>query len=143
MISLKSSLEELNAMNKGTLMESLEIKYTEISEGCVKAAMPVNGRTKQPFGLLHGGASIALAETVASLGSALIVDLSKVDIRGASVATNHVGAVSDGMVYAEGRLIHRGRMTHIWDIDVKDQNGSKVSVTRITVMIVPKMIGKK
>ena len=138
MISLNSSLEELNTLNKGTLMEQLGIEYLELKEGYVKAKMPVDKRTKQPFDVLHGGASIALAETIASLGSAVLVDLGKNDVRGAAVTANHIGAVARGFVYAEAKLIHRGSITHVWDIEIKDQGGYRVSVSRITVIIIPK-----
>jgi 1,4-dihydroxy-2-naphthoyl-CoA hydrolase len=138
MLSLNSTLEELNTMNKNTLMEQLGIEYLEVKEGYVKAKMPVDNRTKQPFGILHGGASITLAETIASLGSALLVDLEKNDIRGAAVNSNHVGAVARGFVYGEAKLIHRGSITHVWDIEIKDQGGYKVSVSRITVIVIPK-----
>lgn len=138
MISLKSTLEELNSMNKNTLMEQLGIEYLEVREGYVKAKMPVDNRTKQPFGILHGGASITLAETIASLGSAVIVDLEKNDIRGAAVNSNHVGAVARGFVYGEAKLIHKGSITHVWDIEIKDQGGYRISVSRITVIVIPK-----
>ena len=138
MISLKSTIKELNALNKGTLMEQLGIEYLELKHGYVKAKMPVDGRTKQPMNILHGGASIALAETVASVGSAAIIDLDKFDVRGASVTANHVGAVSAGLVYAEAKLIHKGKITHVWDIEVRDEGGYRISVARITVIIVPK-----
>lgn len=138
MISLSSTLEELNKMNKGTLMEQLGIEYLEVKDGYVKARMPVDKRTKQPFDILHGGASIAFAETIASLGSALQVDLQKNDIRGASVSANHVGAVSRGFVYGEAKLIHKGSITHVWDIEIKDQGGYRISVARITVIVIPK-----
>ncbi len=138
MISLSSSIEELNSYSKGTLMEQLGIEYLEVKEGYVKAKMPVDKRTKQPFDILHGGASIALAETVASLGSAVLVDLEKNDIRGAAVTANHIGAVSRGFVYAEAKLIHRGSITHVWDIEIKDQGGYRISVSRITVITIPK-----
>jgi 1,4-dihydroxy-2-naphthoyl-CoA hydrolase len=138
MISLTTTLEELNATSRNTLMEQLGIEYLEVKEGFVKAKMPVDNRTKQPFGILHGGASITLAETIASLGSALLVDLEKNDIRGAAVNSNHVGAVARGFVYGEAKLIHRGSITHVWDIEIKDQGGYKISVSRITVIVIPK-----
>ncbi len=138
MISLKSTLEELNSFSKGTLMEQLGIEYLEVKEGFVKAKMPVDKRTKQPFDYLHGGASIALAETIASLGSAVLVDLEKNEVRGAAVTANHIGAVSRGHVYAEAKLIHRGSITHVWDIEIKDQGGYRISVCRITVITIPK-----
>lgn len=137
MISLKTPLEELNALNKDTLMDQLGIEYLEVKEGFVKAKMPVDNRTKQPFDILHGGASIALAETVASLGSAVLVDLEKFNVRGAAVTANHIGAVARGFVYAEAKLIHRGKITHVWDIEIKDQGGYKISVCRITVITIP------
>jgi 1,4-dihydroxy-2-naphthoyl-CoA hydrolase len=142
MISLNSTLEELNATSKGTLMEQLGIEYLEVKEGSVKAKMPVDKRTKQPFNYLHGGASIALAETIASLGSAVLVDLEKNDVRGAAVNTNHIGAVTRGFVYAEAKLIHRGSITHVWDIEIKDQGGYRISVSRITVITIPKQSAK-
>lgn len=140
MISLTSTIEELNKLNKGTLMEQLGIEYIEVKDGYVKAKMPVDKRTVQPFKILHGGASIAFAESIASLGSALIVDLQKFDIRGAAVNANHVGAVSRGFVYGEAKLIHRGKITHVWDIEIKDQGGYRISVSRITVILIPKPI---
>lgn len=138
MISIHTPLEELNSMNKDTLMDQLGIEYLEVKEGFVKAKMPVDNRTKQPFGILHGGASITLAETIASLGSAVMVDLEKNDIRGAAVTANHVGAVARGFVYGEAKLIHKGRITHVWDIEIKDQGGYRISVCRITVIVIPK-----
>jgi uncharacterized protein (TIGR00369 family) len=89
-----------------------------MDEGYLKARIPVNERTFQPDGILHGGASLALAETVAGLGSALVVDLSKYNVRGAQVSANHVGTAIKGWVVAEGRLIHREKNTHIWNIDI-------------------------
>lgn len=142
MISLNSTLEKLNATSKDTLIEQLSIEYLEVKEGFIKAKMPVDKRTKQPFDYLHGGASIALAETIASLGSALLVDLTKNEIRGAAVTANHVGAVQRGYVYAEAKLIHKGSITHVWDIEIKDQGGYRVSVCRITVIVIPKQSQK-
>ena len=138
MITLDTPISELNAQNKGTLMEQLGIEYLEIKDGYVKAQMPVDHRTKQPFDILHGGASLALAETVASLGSALLVDLNNFDIRGALVTSNHVGAVRSGVVFGEARIIHRGKMTHVWDVDIKNEQGVRASIARVTVMVVPK-----
>ncbi len=138
MISLNTSLEDLNLLNKGTLMEQLGIEYLEVKEGYVKAKMPCDKRTKQPFNYLHGGASVALAESIASLGSAVLVDLEKNDVRGAAVTANHIGAATRGFVYAEAKLIHRGSITHVWDIEIKDQGGYRISVSRITVITIPK-----
>jgi 1,4-dihydroxy-2-naphthoyl-CoA hydrolase len=104
-------MNQLNALNKGTLMEQLGIEYLEVSEGHLKAKMPVDERTFQPNRLLHGGASLALAETVGSFGSALLVNREKFEVRGAQISANHLRAVRDGWVYAEAKLIHMGRNT--------------------------------
>ncbi len=138
MITIDSNPEELNAINKGTLMEQLGIEYLEISDGYVKGKMPVDNRTKQPMGILHGGASLAFAETLASLGSLALVDPDKFDIRGASLTANHVGAITQGWVTGEASLLHKGKMTHVWDIEIKNETGTKVSVARMTVMVIPK-----
>jgi uncharacterized protein (TIGR00369 family) len=138
MITLNTPLTLLNEQNKGTLMEQLGIEYLVVKEGFIKAKMPVDHRTKQPFQILHGGASLALAETIASLGSAVLVDLEKTDIRGASVTANHIGAVRSGSVIGEATIIHRGKMTHVWDVQIKDEMGNKASIARITNVVVPK-----
>lgn len=138
MISLSTPIEELNGMNEGTLMEQLGIEYLDVKEGFVKAKMPVDRRTKQPFDILHGGASIAFAETIASLGSAVLVDLKHNDVRGVSVTANHIGAVSAGHVIGDAWLKHRGKITHVWDVEIRDQNGAGVSLVRVTVMVVTK-----
>lgn len=90
------------------------------------------------MGLLHGGGSLALAETVAGIGSALIVDLKLHDVRGSHVSANHIRAAKDGWVYAEANLLHRGRNTHIWDIEIKDEEGQLVSTCRLTNFIIPR-----
>jgi len=138
MISIDTPIEELNRMNRGTLMEKLGMEYLELKEAFVRGKMPVDERTKQPFDILHGGASLAFAETLASLGSAALVDLGENNVRGASVTANHIGAVSGGWVFGEARLLHRGRVTHVWDVEIKDEGGSGVSLIRVTVIIVPK-----
>ncbi len=119
-------------------MEQLGIEYQELKAGYVKARMPVDHRTKQPFDILHGGASLALAETIASLGSAVLIDLDRFEVRGASVTANHVGAVRSGYVTGEAKILHQGKMTHVWDVEIMDENGNRASLARITVMVVPK-----
>lgn len=138
----KPTIEKLNQLNQGTMMEQLQIEYLEIGDGFLKAKMPVDKRTFQPDGILHGGASLALAETVAGLGSALIVDLKSFNVRGAQVSANHVGTAKKGWVVAEGRLIHRGKNTHIWNIDIKNELDKLVSICRITNFIVKKDVTK-
>ena len=136
MVDLNSTLEELNNFNENTLMAQLGIEYLEAADGYLKAKMPVDKRTKQPLGILHGGASLALAETIGSMGSALIVDMEKYDVRGASISANHVGSISEDYVYGEARILHRGKYTHVWDIVISDKNGRKISISRLTNMII-------
>ncbi len=128
---------ELNALSRNTLMESLGIEYLDVEEGFVRARMPVDRRTLQPVAnILHGGASLALAETVGSLGSILITDMERYDVRGAALTANHVRPVKEGWVYAEARLLHQGRNTHIWNIDIFNEAHELVSAARLTNFIV-------
>jgi 1,4-dihydroxy-2-naphthoyl-CoA hydrolase len=136
MVDLNSTLEELNNFNNKTLMAQLGIEYLKISDGYIKAKMPVDNRTKQPLGILHGGASLALAETIGSMGSAIIVDMAKFDVRGASISANHVGSIKEGYVYGEARILHQGNYTHVWDIVISDKDGRKISISRLTNMII-------
>lgn len=138
MIDLNSTLDQLNNFNDNTLMAQLGIEYLEVTDGYIKAKMPVDERTMQPMGILHGGASLALAETIGSMGSAIIVDLKKYDVRGASISANHVGSITEGYVYGEARILHQGNYTHVWDIVISDKNGRKISISRLTNMIIKK-----
>lgn len=131
------TIDKINNLNRGTMMEHLNIEYIDIGEnGSVTARMPVNITTLQPDGILHGGANLALAETVAGLGSALLVDLSKIAVRGAQVSGNHVGTASNGFVFATGKIIHQGRYTHVWNVDIRDENEKLISTCRITNILV-------
>ena len=130
-----STIDRLNQLNKNTMMEPLGIEYLEAESGYLKARMPVNDNTKQPNGILHGGANLALAETVAGLGSAMMVDMEKYLIRGAQVSANHVGTANSGWVYAEGKIIHKGKNTHVWNIDIKNEDGKLLSTCRLTNFI--------
>lgn len=136
MLHLNTPIEELNKINQGTLMEQLHIEYLEVSDGYVKARMPVNERTKQPMGILHGGANLALAETIGGLGSALIIDLDEFDVRGSQISANHVGTTKSGWVFAEAHILHRGKNTHVWNIDIKDEEGKMVSTCRLTNFVI-------
>ena len=130
-----STINRLNQLNKKTMMEPLGIEYLEAEQGYLKARMPVNDNTKQPNGILHGGANLALAETVAGLGSAMMVDMEKYNVRGAQVSANHVGTANSGWVYAEGKVIHKGKNTHVWNIDIRNEDGKMLSTCRITNFI--------
>jgi uncharacterized protein (TIGR00369 family) len=137
MIQLKT-IEELNSLNKGTMMEWMQLEYLEAGEGYLKARIPVDERTFQPMKILHGGASLALAETVAGLGSALIVDLDIFEIKGAHVSANHIGSTTAGFAIAEGRLIHKGKNTHVWNVEISDDSGRPISTCRITNFLIKK-----
>ncbi len=135
---MQVSIKDLNDLNRGTMMETLEITYVSAEAGKIVAKMPVSEKVFQPDRILHGGASLALAETVAGLGSAMIVDLTVYSVRGAQVSANHIGAAKQGFVYATGTLIHQGKNTHVWNIDIVDENKKTVSTCRITNIIVKK-----
>ncbi len=138
MINSNTTIAELNAMNKNTLMEQLGIEYLEMKEGYVYARMPVNEKTKQPAGILHGGSSLALAETIGGLGSAFLVDLKKNIVQGSHISANHIRTAKNGWVFAKAVIIHRGRNTHVWNIDIFDEEDQLVSTCRLTNFISPK-----
>jgi len=138
MLNHNSSLEEINAINRDTLMGHLGMEYLEVREGFVLARMPVDHRTLQPAGILHGGSSLALAETIGGLGSVLIVDNIKFDVRGSQVSANHLRAGTGNWVYGKATLIHRGKNTHLWNIDILDEQDQLISSCRVTNFIIPK-----
>ncbi len=119
------------------LMECLGISITDLQHGYVKASMPVDEPVKQPFGLLHGGASVALAETVASLGSAMLIDPGNERAAGMEINANHLRPVRDGVVHAAASLIHRGSRIHVWEIRISDDRERLVCISRCTVAITP------
>lgn len=132
------SLEDINAMNHGTMMEVLGIECIEIGEDYVKSKMPVLAATKQPMGLLHGGASAALIESIGSMGSALVLDLSKEAPVGLEINANHISSARDGNVIATGKIVHAGRRTHLWQVDIHhEETGKLICTGRLTIMVVP------
>tara|TARA_B110000503_G_scaffold142144_1_gene238006 strand:+ start:1561 stop:1983 length:423 start_codon:yes stop_codon:yes gene_type:complete len=133
------SLEKVNKFNQGTAIKNLGIEIIEITESTVSAKMPVDERTKQPMGLLHGGASVLLIESIGSIGSSLMVDLEREYPVGLEVNANHVGSASSGFVIGTGKVIHEGKKTHIWSVEIRDEESDRlISVGRLTVMIVEK-----
>lgn len=124
-------------MYKNTLLEHLGIKFIKNDNGYVVATMPVDNRTRQPFGLLHGGASVALAESVASHGSFELIDKETEAVVGLEINANHVRGKRDGIVTATGTLLHRGRKTMVWDVRITDENGRLICVSRCTMAIIP------
>jgi uncharacterized protein (TIGR00369 family) len=123
---------------ENTIMEAIGIEIAEVSEDRVVATMPVHGPTKQPFGVLHGGASVVLAETVASLGTFNLIDEEKELAMGLEINANHVRSKSEGTVTAVGAPLHRGRKIMVWDIRITDEEDKLICVSRCTVTVVPK-----
>ena len=135
----KYDLELINSMSRNTLMEVFDIKCVEVGDDYVIATMPVNSKTHQPMGLLHGGASAALIESIGSMGSSLALDLEKEVPVGVEINANHIGGMREGIVRAVGKLVHRGKRTHVWQVDLTDDaTGKLVCTGRLTVMIVPR-----
>lgn len=131
------SIEEINRFADNTLIGHLGILCTEIGEDYVVATMPVNHKTHQPMGLLHGGASAALIESIGSMGSTLLVDLEKEYPVGLEINANHIGSLKNGLVKAIGKIVHAGSKTHVWQVDIFDEASTKLICTgRLTVMIV-------
>ncbi|MEJ5302046.1 MAG: hotdog fold thioesterase [Bacteroidales bacterium] len=132
------TLEEMNALIAGTLMESLGIIFTEYREGYICATMPVDARTKQPAGLLHGGASAALAESLGSMGSLALIDREKQSIVGIEINASHVRKVSEGFVTGQAELIARSTKLHVWQIRIIDEKSRLVCLSRLSVMVIDK-----
>ena len=131
-------LQLCNEWSKNTLMETLEIEYIDAGEDFLTAKMPVNPRVHQPMGLLHGGASVALAESVGSAASIMFVNPEKSEVRGIEISANHLKAKRDGMVYATAKIVHKGRSIHLWEIRITDENDNLVCLCKLTNMILPR-----
>lgn len=131
------SLSDLQNIGKESMVDFLEITYTEIGKNYVCAKMPVNNKTRQPFGLLHGGASVVLAETLGSIASNLMVKKGQMAV-GLEVNANHIKSVKEGYVFAKASPIHIGRKTHVWSIEIRDEKDSLVCISRLTVAVIDK-----
>ena len=129
------SLAELNAAMRGTLAEALGIELTEIGPDSVTGTMPVDHRTIQPYGLLHGGASVALAESLGSVAAGLVVDGKRAVCVGQEINANHVRAVREGTVIGTARPVHLGSRSQVWDIRIVDEAGRLVCVSRLTMAV--------
>ena len=132
------SVEQADAMHKGTLLEALDIRITELGEDYLKGDMPVDHRTVQPYGILHGGASVSLAESLGSIAAHLSVDSSKFYCVGMEVNANHLRPATTGRVTGTARPIHRGRSSHVWSIEIHDEEGKLVCISRLTMAVVEK-----
>jgi 1,4-dihydroxy-2-naphthoyl-CoA hydrolase len=128
--------EELTARGSRSMPGHLGIRFTEVGADFLRATMPVNERTHQPFGLLHGGASVTLAETVGSVASMLCVDIERYMCVGQEINANHLRAVASGTVTASARPFHLGNRSHVWHIEIRDERENLVCVSRLTMAIV-------
>jgi uncharacterized protein (TIGR00369 family) len=129
-----------NDFSKNTLMETLEIEYIDAGEGFLVAKMPVNPRVHQPMGLLHGGATVALAESVGSAASMMFINPELSEVRGIEISANHLKSKKDGFVYGTARIIHQGRSIHLWEIKITDEAGKMISICKLTNMVLPKKV---
>lgn len=129
------TVEALNQQSKGTLVEHLGIEMTEIGEDYVKAKMPVDKRTRQPLGLLHGGAHVVLAESLGSMAANLCLDITKEYALGLDINSNHIKSVRDGFVIGIAKPIHIGGKTHIWEIKIYDEKETLLNISRLTMMV--------
>ena len=130
-------LQLCNEWSKNTLMQTLEIEYIDAGEDFLVATMPVNPRVHQPMGLLHGGASVALAESVGSAASIMFVNPEKQEVRGIEISANHVRSKREGMVTATAKILHKGASIHLWEIRIVDESDRLISLGKLTNMILP------
>ncbi|GAA3580773.1 PaaI family thioesterase [Snuella lapsa] len=137
-LSKEEVLAQANSVSKGTLMETLQIEIVDFGPDFLTARMPVNSRVYQPDGLLHGGATAALAESVGSFASHIFLDTKKFFIRGIEITANHLKGVKDGYVYAKATFLHKGRTTQLLDIKVTDDEGNLISVAKLSTISLPK-----
>ncbi|WMJ71191.1 hotdog fold thioesterase [Stenotrophomonas sp. 24(2023)] len=131
------SIDALNVLSRGTLIDHLGIAFTAVGEDWLQATMPVDARTHQPYGILHGGASVVLAETLGSSAGNLCVDTRTQVCVGLEINANHVRAVRSGTVTGTARALHVGRSTQLWDIRIEDEQGRLVCSSRLTLAVVP------
>lgn len=129
------SPDAINEMNQGCLVDHLGIEFTEIGSNYLVATMPVDKRTKQPMGLLHGGASVVLAETMGSVGATLCIDLTRQHPVGLEINTNHIKSARSGKVTGRAEPVHIGRGTQVWSIEIKNEENQLVAISRITLAI--------
>jgi 1,4-dihydroxy-2-naphthoyl-CoA hydrolase len=130
------SLEQLNAATAGTMMRTLGIVFTEVGPDFLRAAMPVDERTRQPYGLLHGGASVALAESLGSTGANLCVDAARCLCVGQEINANHLRSAKSGRVTGTARPVHIGGRSHVWSIEIANEAGALVCISRITMAVI-------
>ena len=131
-------LKICNETSKNTLMETLDIEYIDVGEDFLLAKMPVTPKVHQPDGVLHGGASVALAESVGSAASYIFLDGNKYFVRGLEISANHVKSIKDGYVYAKATILHKGRTTQLWEIKITNEADQLISLCKLTTIALPK-----
>jgi 1,4-dihydroxy-2-naphthoyl-CoA hydrolase len=137
-MSKQEKLKALNAISKNTLMETLDIEYVDFGKDFLIAKMPVSPKVYQPNGILHGGATVALAESVGSAASHIFTDVDNFEIRGIEIAANHVRAVKEGFIFAKASILHKGRTTQLWQIKITDAQDRLVSLCKLTTIALKK-----
>lgn len=130
-------LTVMNGVVKNTLMETLDIVFIDAGDDFLTATMPVNSKVYQPMGILHGGATVALAETVGSAASRMVVRDDAI-VKGIEIAANHLKSVKEGLVTATAKIVHRGRTTHLWEIKIVNEQGQLISICKLTNIVLPK-----
>lgn len=128
-------LSELNALHEGTMVAHLGIEFVELGPDYLTGSMPVDERTRQPYGLMHGGASVTLAETLGSYAAALTVDTERMQVVGQEINANHIRAVREGHVRGTARPIHLGGRSQVWSIEIRDEAGRLVCISRLTMAV--------
>jgi len=131
------TVDKLNSLCKNTMMEHLGIEFTEVSEGRIVAKMPIDYRTIQPAKRLHGGASMALAESVGSAGSMMFINSDEFMVLGVEINGSHVATTKENEVFGIGTIVHKGATSHVWEIRIEDKTGKLISLCRLTNRIVP------
>jgi 1,4-dihydroxy-2-naphthoyl-CoA hydrolase len=131
-------LKLCNDWCQNTLMATLEIEYIDAGENFLTAKMPVNSRVHQPMGLLHGGATVALAESVGSAASLMFINTEKQEVRGIEISANHLRSKRDGTVFCTATIIHQGRSIHLWEIKITDETGRLISLCKLSNMVLPR-----
>lgn len=138
MMTKEEMLQLSKKVCKNTLMETLEIEFTDIGDDYLIARMPVNSRVHQPDGVLHGGASVALAESVGSMASYVFLNTEEFFVRGIEISANHLKSIREGWVYAKASFIHKGRTTQLFEIRITDEEDRLISIVKLTTISLPK-----
>ena len=134
----QQSLDILNSYNKNTLMETLQIEFIEVGDDFLTAKMPVNSKVHQPYGILHGGATAALAETVGSSASVFFLNDANKIVKGIELSINHLKSKKEGEIFATAKAIHKGRTTHLWEVKIVDEDNNLISLCKITNIVLDK-----